>query len=66
MRLAEAKERSGGSRTGDNLDLELGQSIKGELIGWAEYSHRHHTHTHTRPVQATSRLVIGCYWEPPT
>lgn len=47
MRLAEAKERSGGSRTGDNLDLELGQSIKGELIGWAEYSHRHHTHTHT-------------------
>lgn len=27
--LAEAKERSGGSRTGDNLDLEVGQSIKG-------------------------------------
>jgi hypothetical protein len=65
LRLAEAKERSRGSRTGDNLDLEVGQSIKGgALLGWAEYSHRHHTHTHTHStgpsyIQTRHRLLLG-------
>lgn len=34
----------------------------GELIGWAEYSHRHHTHTHsTGPsyIQTRHRLLLG-------